>query len=148
MGAWGAKPFENDSAGDWLSDLLETEDLVFLEETIEFVLHYEMGSEEPNFEAPESFVCEIGIAAAETVAALLGQQSGDLPDTLLEWIANKPKPSNELAKKAIQIIDIVENGSELAELWNEGGVDPEWAQELNGLRYRLNNALLIALKGV
>lgn len=141
MGTWGAKPFENDSAGDWLCDLLETEDLSFIEETVEFVLQYEMGSEEPNFEAPESYVCEIGIAAAETVAALLGQRSGDLPDTLLEWITNKPKLTNELAEKAIQIIDIVENGSELAELRNEGGVDPEWAQELNDLRDRLRRVL-------
>ena len=70
MGAWDHTPFGNDDACDWGSDLRSAEDLSFIEETLDAVVH----TGEEYLEAPES---SQGIAAAEVVNVVV------LPSTSL-----------------------------------------------------------------
>ena len=65
MGAWGTGVFDNDTACDWVGELVESSDLSRIETTLDNVLQAGSG----YLEAPEA---EEALAAAEVVARLQG----------------------------------------------------------------------------
>jgi hypothetical protein len=84
--------------------------------------------------------CEV-IAAAETVAMLMGRRSRDFPEELFERLADAGPPDDALFHLAREAVGRVLRDSELAELWAEGteeGGANEWHAAITALVDRLN----------
>ncbi len=133
MGAWGVHSFQNDSASDWVYDLEDSDGFEFLEKTL-----LETIAQTDYLEAPEGCY---GVAAAETVACLLGHRpsNGLLNSTLKDWLGEQSEPPPpHLVELSLKALDRVESHpSELLELWEEGGNFEEWTASLVDLRRRL-----------
>jgi hypothetical protein len=131
MGAWGAGPFENDSAMDWVWDLEET-GWKAVREALAAVL----GSEEADADDASN-----ALAATEVVAAALGSPRPDLPETVTTWVAaHGAKVTPDLARDAYQAAVSVALSSELAALWDESGEPQEWRDAVVDVQKRLAGA--------
>ncbi len=134
MDAWDADAFGNDTATDWLAEVVETSDLGMILEAFDSVLG--AGDDRVELQAGEE-----AIAAAELVAWLAGQpgKGGDHSDAIEGWIDNNELEFTEsLARKARRSIDRVFNHpSELREAWEEGEDFEDWKAELAKLKERL-----------
>ena len=134
MGAWGHNTFDNDDAADWIADLENSTDM----STILEALNRVTDDAEDYLEAPE---CSNAVAAAEVVAALNGNASPDLPDSVREWVHGKPAADDALNARAHQAVDAVLAKSELKELWEVNTEDyPDWVACLNGIKARIPTA--------
>lgn len=134
MGAWGTGIFENDDVLDWKADLLDSDDIDLIEETIEEVLEEEY---------IESDLASNALGAIEILAALQGKPGKEIlnsqsnTEDLYEWIdAHKGKGKN-LISKAKRAIKKIKKDSELQELWEESGDYSSWLNTLNDLESRL-----------
>ncbi|KQY84166.1 hypothetical protein ASD24_10315 [Paenibacillus sp. Root52] len=134
MGAWGTGIFENDDVLDWKADLLDSDDIELIEETIEEVLEEEY---------IESDLASNALGAIEILAALQGKPGQEIlnsqsnTEDLYEWIdAHKGKGKN-LISKAKRAIKKIKKDSELQELWEESGEYSSWLNTLNDLESRL-----------
>lgn len=134
MGAWGTGIFENDDVLDWKADLLDSDDIELIEETIEEVLEEEY---------IESDLASNALGAIEILAALQGKPGQEIlnsqsnTEDLYEWIdAHKGKGKN-LIFKAKRAIKKIKKDSELQELWEESGEYSSWLNTLNDLESRL-----------
>lgn len=121
--------FGNDSACDWIYEL-EDEGAEHIERTLDRVI-----DERGYLEGPEG---DCGLAAAETVARILGRpgQADAYTESLDAWIAaNRPAADDALVAKARAAVERVAGAdSELVELWSG---QPEWLASVDGLRQRL-----------
>ena len=135
MGAWSHESFGNDDACDWVSQLVDSNDLTVVETTLDAVMNIGMD----YLEAPQA--CE-GIAAAEVVARLQGHfgQKDAYSESLDQWVSeSKFKPSLSLAAKAHRALDrIISEPSELFELWHEGDEGTKWMGAVRDLRNRIS----------
>jgi hypothetical protein len=137
MGAWGAGSFENDTAMDWTYDVRSVADVRAPFDRLK-VITDESAPEEPVLDA--DFACEL-VAAAETVALLMGRRSRDFPEELAARFAGTDGPDDLLFHQARNAVLYVLRKSELAELWEEGveeGGANQWHVEMTGLIDRLN----------
>jgi hypothetical protein len=130
MGAWGAGSFENDDALD-LVDRLQREGEAAIRAALEDVTGL---GERDYLEAPEA---SAAIAAAEVVAAVHDAGVSRLPETAQEWVDTHrdgivAPPLLPLARRALER---VLKGSELKDLWEEGGVSAEALAWTNGVRH-------------
>ena len=134
MDAWDADAFGNDSANDWLAEVVETSDLGMIHEAFDAVL----GAGDESIELQPG---EEAIAAAEVVAWLSGHpgKSGDQSDKIEGWMDDNELEFTEgLAKKAKRSIDrVFNNPSELREAWEESEDFDDWKAELAKLKERL-----------
>ena len=130
MGTWGSGPFDNDDAGDWTYQLTPDADV----QVIEFALAaVEAGGD------PDATTCQVAIAAAEVVAAGVGQPCTSLPDDVEVWVeAHRDLPWSALASQAVRSIARIAIGSELRDLWAESSDDEDWGAELQDLQRRLS----------
>ncbi|SHN36826.1 DUF4259 domain-containing protein [Chitinophaga sp. CF418] len=129
MGTWAVGSFGNDSAGDWVMDLMENPTFEFIRETLEESI------ENPN----DGMSNENAIAAAETICILNGVIPSDYEEVRhnLEPAIAKLKERSipaDLKALALTAIEIIEKDSEIKELW-EG--DEEWTAEIRELKRRL-----------
>ncbi|MDR3387104.1 MAG: DUF4259 domain-containing protein [Rudaea sp.] len=131
MGAWSHEPFGNDDAGDWVSELSNSNDF----SKIESALNSVTDEAADYLEAPE---CSAALAAAEVVAALLGKPTKSLDEDAAAWVANKPRPTPELVSKATRAVSSVLESSELQELWAESEDYAQWQFVTNDLLARLS----------
>jgi hypothetical protein len=116
MGAWGVRNFENDSALDWMTDFLESEDkMLTLKDTFEvaksrsnfFVKLFKRNFE---LEAPEANAV---LAAGEVISLILGFPSEDLPVELKAWATkNQMKLNKTVVDDALKAIRSVRQNSE------------------------------------
>jgi hypothetical protein len=134
LGCWAIDSFGNDDAADWLCDLVEQNDLGFIQETIKRVLDIDS-----YLEAPDAAQA---LAAVEVVAAALGRPTtaGQAEESLAEWVARvKPVPDLSLVSQASAAIDrILGPESELRELWEESGEFEKWEANVTDLRSKLH----------
>lgn len=130
MGAWGLGNFENDDALDWLIALESTEDTTLLSQTLGAVL----GDESHYPEAPE---CSMVLAAAEVVAALIGNSSEDLPYEVTQWVEGKDAPEDALVNQAKESLKAILEQSELKGLWEETEEYANWVEKVNEVQNRL-----------
>jgi len=134
MGAWDATIFGNDTACDWAYDLEVTDDLSFVEETIEVVL-------DNGDDYLDSCEAEEALAAAEVIARLQGNfgYRNAHTETVDKWVERiNIKPSPELAGKTLEAIDrILTEPSELMELWQESEHFETWKNNVEDLRRRI-----------
>ncbi len=111
MGAWDATSFGNDTANDWAYELEESDDLSFIDATLQKALDVGDG----YLEAPDA---EEAVAAAEVVAWLRGRSTpvNAYTEKIAAWVsahaAAAPAP---LAEKAVAALDRIQRQpSELA----------------------------------
>jgi len=138
MGAWGSGSFENDTALDWAAEVQSVEDVCRPFERLK--AETDAHGPAPALHLDADFACEL-IAAAETVAMMLGRRSRDFPDDLAERLSGAGEPDDLLFHQARNGALHAMRHSELAELWEEGvengGTNP-WLAEMTGLFDRLN----------
>ena len=134
MGAWGSGSFENDTALDWAAGVASLDDVRATFDRLEV----DAGPAGDLIDA--DLACEL-IAAAETVAMLMGRASADFPEDLRARLEGAGAPDDRLYHRARDAVCRVLRNSELAELWAEGAGDPadnEWHVAITGLVDRLN----------
>lgn len=134
MGAWDVDAFGNDTACDWAYGLEETDDLLLVENTIEWVL----SAGDDYLEAPDA---EEALAAAEVIARLQGNWGlrNAYSEPVDKWVEQHSlKPPAGLARKARAAIDrILAPPSELLELWEESEVFADWKAAVLDLKSRV-----------
>lgn len=135
MDAWEPGAFGNDTACDWLAELVETSDLAMIKDAFDTVLG--AGDESVEMQAGEE-----AIAAADVVAWIYGRAgtADDSGDRIEEWINEyELEVSEALVKKARRVVDRVFNSpSELREAWEESDEFDSWREALTGLKDRLS----------
>lgn len=134
MGTWGHRNFENDSALDFVAEV-EERGFDRIEEAIKVVANY---PEEDYLQVDDSVAA---LAAIEYIAAAKGKQSEDFPEDAEDWL-EKAGPGTLLSQDGAVIskaIERVRDNSELRDLWQEDGVEPQaWLAVLNDLQKRVS----------
>ena len=130
MGAWGHNTFDNDDALDWVGDLEDSG-----RGAIDDALRAVTDDAEDYIESPD---CCNALAAAETVAAMKGNPSPDLPEEVAGWVQDQDAPADDLVAKAKQAVDVVAKESELKELWQESNSYEQWQASIKELKSRLD----------
>ena len=133
MGAWGFGSFENDDAGDFLTDLAESGDLSLIREILDNVV-----TSTEYVEAPDA---SQAIVAAEAIAAALGRPTlaGQNEEELQSWVTRiRPKIDPDLVSKAKDALTrILAPNSELLELWEEADEFSDWQATVTDLSRQL-----------
>ncbi len=130
MGAWGYGNFENDDAMDFVGDLETTTGTGHLSTIL-----YAISDDRSEYvEAPES---SSAIAAAEVVAALIGNPHPELPEEVSRWVAQQSGSYDNLAREAVRAVGRIAESSELRELWEEADDFPRWQESIVDLIARL-----------
>lgn len=125
MGAWGAGPFDNDCADDWLDSLLEGESVRPIGTALA------RGVKSPDDADTEAFA----IAAAEVVAAARQHPTAKSPE-LVEWLREREfVPDVALVELAQRAVENIQKKSELAELW---AGDFQWKRAMQRLAKALS----------
>lgn len=133
MGAWGMGTFENDDAADWLDELQASDDGAVLQAALE---GHAIG--EDYLEAPEGTHI---LCACEIIAALLGRSALDLPSGARDWVKeHELLDVTSLVPIATRKINrVLDDGSELRELWQENEADfPVWRENVLALKAKLS----------
>lgn len=134
MGAWGHEPFANDDAADFVGDLEATHDLHWVAETIDVLL------EESDDYVPMDLAAA-ALAACEVVARMKGNwgRRDAASERVDRWVEAHPqKVPSRLVKRAVKAIDrILDDDSELRELWYEGAAGDAWKESVADLRRRV-----------
>lgn len=131
MGAWGYGIFENDETMDWQADLVRSEGLDMLRESIERAV----GDEDM-----EAQTASIALGAIAVLAAIQEQAPNaefEHMEELQAWIHRHRGTGTELNGKARQVIQQILEQSELKELWEETDEYAEWESTVTGLGERL-----------
>lgn len=126
MASWGTKTFEDDTATDWLAELIEAE------ETREFLLaniSIKDGAE-PGYDT--GVIC---VAACEIIVALIDEPRRGLPEELKDWLGeNECDDITDLPEKAQESLNIVlRDNSELMEIWKDQEDYDEWREGVDEL---------------
>ena len=133
MGAWSKDSFGNDTACDWSYGLEKVTDLSLVRQTIQKVV--DSGKE--YLEAPDA---EEGIAAVEVIARLKGNfgERNSYTETTDNWVKAHPQqPPSDLVILGSQALDrILQQPSELLELWQESPEFEEWKTSVLNLKRR------------
>ena len=132
MGCWGYGSFDNDDACDWVYELEVAEDIGPVSEALALALEADY---------LDAFHACRGIAAAEVVAALMGNPAGNLPEEVKAWVVGKEPPEPALIEKARRAVTRILEDSELRELWDEVQDEERmrWQQEVEDLLRRLGS---------
>jgi hypothetical protein len=126
MATWGTKIFEDDTATDWLAELIDAEDVSeFLLANITLTL-----GDEPGYDT--GVIC---LAACEVIIALIDEPRKGLPEELKDWLAeNECDDITDLPEKAQESLNIVlADSSELMETWKEQEDYDEWREGVDEL---------------
>ena len=138
MGAWGSGSFENDAALDWAGSVQSLTDVRKPFDRLKALT--DASDNGPAYSVDSDLACEL-IAAAETVAMLMGRTIPDFPESLRQRLADAGKPDDLLFHQARNAVSHVVRTSELAELWEETAEESgtnEWLVSITGLVDRLN----------
>ncbi|TIX51847.1 DUF4259 domain-containing protein [Alteraurantiacibacter aquimixticola] len=126
MGAWGLLFDENDDAADWLAGFADAPDWSAVDDA--FAL------DEDYVEAPEA---SNALAAAEVVAAAIGNASPRLKANVGGWASDQPDQGNARREIAIKAVKRVRDDSELSELWEETDEFEDWKKSVDETIARL-----------
>jgi hypothetical protein len=138
MGARGSGSFENDTALDWAGSVRSLADVRKPFDRLKAVTD---ASDNGAAYSVESDLASELIAAAETVAMLMGRVIPDFPKDLRQRLAEAGKPDDLLFHQARNAVSHIVRTSELAELWDEAAQASgtnEWHVAITGLVDRLN----------
>lgn len=138
MGAWGSGSFENDTALDWAASVESVADVRAPFEELKRITDAADEGGQLNLDA--DFASEL-IAAAETVAMMMGRRIPNFPEELADKLADASEPDGLLFHQARNAVLHAFRNSELAELWQEAATESgvnEWNAEISRLIDRLN----------
>lgn len=141
MGSWDVSSFGNDTAQDWLNELLQAKgaDKVFRA----LMAASRLGANDYL----QSTECENAVAAAEIVAAGAGNPSPKLPADAAEWVKERNfLPGAEIVDMALRVVERVSKNSELKELWDDTDSAEEWYSIIEDLTRRLRESEVYATK--
>jgi hypothetical protein len=134
MGAWGVGTFDNDTACDWASDLECTEDLSLVRQSISSVLA--VGSAYLDADV----ACQ-ALAACEVIARMKGNWGprDAYTEQVDSWVeSHHVALPPGLIEVAVSAIDrVLDQPSELLELWDESGDREDWLDSIRDLRNRV-----------
>lgn len=134
MSAWNSKPFGNDSALDWLSELECTNDVGQLISKTVKRIDADWGG--------DSDQAEEAIAAISFIAASATDPIGSISQTAKKLIAVRGYvPTEELISASLLALDKISTESELRDLWVECGSLECWLTQLEKLSVSLRNAI-------
>lgn len=134
MGTWGVGVFDNDSAMDWVEELVQEEDLDYVVAALQTAVSF-AGNQQASLEEPEAAEA---LAAAEVIAALSGNASQQLPEDVIEWLNGQQHRIETLMELARKAVEIVRSRSELRDLWEESTEKDAWNAVLDDLMHRLS----------
>ena len=97
MGAWGAGSFDNDTAMDWAGSVQSLEDV--RQPLVQLKAVTDASEAGGALEIDADLACEV-IAAAETVAMLMGRKIPDFPDELQQRLVGAGEPDSLLYHQA------------------------------------------------
>ena len=126
MAAWGTKTFEEDTANNWIQELIDSDD------EREFLI--ESLSVDPGYiEADQAAVV---LAASETLIALLDEPRDSVPGELVDWVGdNECADVSDLPEVALPALDkVLGEESELREIWADSGDFDEWLENVESMR--------------
>lgn len=127
MGAWGAKPFQNDQALDWLLTLVDAEDDGPIVRAIEVA-----GGAE----------ADAAIAAAAVVAAAAAEPVRGVPSEAKQWILQRGYvPSPDTVQRTIEMLETVVAEPELRDLWKEAELLKSWERAVGKIVNQLRSAI-------
>ena len=133
MSAWGISNFENDTALDWVNEIIQEKEITSLEESIKSFL------QDFSVEYTSLMDCSKFLTIAETVAALMGKPDSDFPEELKEWVDSKSFNIDEVtidaAKKGVKLIM---TDSEAKEMYLDSGYFKSWEKAQKDLIKRLS----------
>ena len=130
MGTWSNKPFGNDTALDWLSELNDCETG---SEKIEKTL--ETANQTKEIDAP---VAEEAVAAAAIIAAASQPKVTSINQDAKQWIERSAfSPSRQLKLIAISALERIVKASELKDLREESGRSTGRAKEIEKIHSKL-----------
>ena len=133
MSAWGISNFENDTALNWIDNLIENSDIDSINSTINIFVS--------DFDPEETSLIECSkfLAVVELLAGLLGNPSEDFPDELTDWIEGKYiKVNDDVVNKAKEGVVLVLKDSEAKEMYWDSGYQKSWVEAQNSLIKRLS----------
>tara|TARA_B100000768_G_C11211866_1_gene346390 strand:+ start:236 stop:640 length:405 start_codon:yes stop_codon:yes gene_type:complete len=133
MSAWGISNFENDTALNWIDNLIEHSDIDSINSTINIFVS--------DFDPEETSLIECSkfLAVVELLAGLRGNPSEDFPDELTDWIEGKYiKVSEDVVNKAKEGVALVLKDSEAKEMYWDSGYQKSWVEAQNSLIKRLS----------
>ena len=129
MNTWGTGSFENESATEFIKEVLE-DGPVALEEAFEVTL-------DPDVAEVEAEEGARALAAAEIVLAQLSGESEVVTDpNLRAWLDELGEDDlSELRELALESLDrVLAAGSELPEMWQDRPDAAEWRTNVKQLR--------------
>ena len=128
-GAWGAGPFDNDDAADWLADFGASPGAGKLLQALTV-------APKGYIEAPE---CSVVVAAAEVVVSSRGKSHPNLPPQVAKWATQSSALVAPLLGHAAQAVRLCRDSrdSELRQLWAESEELGVWVTALTDLEKRL-----------
>lgn len=126
MGAWGAGPFENDDALDFVPEINALE-----------VIEKELRLHDAGNEIEADHASRI-IVAGECVAAMRGHPCVGFPEELGARIETFGAPNDDLFDNARDAVSLVISNSELSDLWAESDDRAAFNRATGDLIHRLN----------
>ena len=130
MATSGPGSFENDEAMDWVAELESYSDDGPIIDALNTVI--DQADDHP--EAPD---CSVAIAAAEVVAALMGEPMDDCPEEVEAWVEERSVPAATMISQARYVTEAVLEKSELKDLWKESDEFESWQTSMHDLLARL-----------
>jgi hypothetical protein len=130
MGASDTNPFHDDDGADYVAEIIAADEMNVIATAVYAV-------PEADEQYVETGTATRAIVAAEVLAAQIGNESGDVPEELQEWIQNQNDPDSALIGRARSAVRRVLRSSELRELWQESELFPEWRERIQSLLKRL-----------
>ena len=133
MSAWGISNFENDTALDWVSDVIQKKKVNSLSDSIkEFI---------SGFSPDETSLIECSkfLTIAETIAGLVGSPAEDFPEELNDWVESKYiKIEQSTIDASIKGVKLILEDSEAKEMYLDSGYFKAWEKAQNDLIKRLS----------
>lgn len=140
MGTWGSDSFENDEALDWVGDFCDAPAKELVLNALSRVAEMDF------FDCLEASVCNVGIAAAEVVAALKGAPNPNFPDEAMACLSRRTiVADSSLVHIALKAVERIKIDSELKEVWDESENPDEWYSAVGNLEVRLKESDLGAV---
>lgn len=130
MSASGPGSFENDDAMDWVTELASYSDDGLIIDALNTII-------DQADDSPQTLDCNHAIAAAEVIAAQLGNPHEDYPDEVETWVEGRPAPSATRIAQARQAVEVIQTESELKRIWQDSDSWEEWQEALEDLLSRL-----------
>ena len=126
MAAWGTKTFEEDTANDWVQELLDSDD------PREFLID-SISIDSGFLEADQASTI---LAAGETLIALLDEPRAGVPSELVDWAGdNECDDVSDLPEMALPALDkILSEDCELNNIWSESEDYDEWVENVESMR--------------